>query len=95
MSSNLGSSSVFGNDYQHFKELSSVTFSVVCRCVKNSSIQEYAAKIINTKKLSAQDRQKLECEIIWGIFVVVIELYEFFMYFRYQPLIRYCREYSQ
>uniref|UniRef100_A0A8P0TAC4 calcium/calmodulin-dependent protein kinase n=1 Tax=Canis lupus familiaris TaxID=9615 RepID=A0A8P0TAC4_CANLF len=32
------------------------------RCVKKTSTQEYAAKIINTKKLSARDHQKLERE---------------------------------
>uniref|UniRef100_A0A8C1JYS3 calcium/calmodulin-dependent protein kinase n=1 Tax=Cyprinus carpio TaxID=7962 RepID=A0A8C1JYS3_CYPCA len=37
-------------------------FSVVRRCVKLSTGQEYAAKIINTKKLSARDHQKLERE---------------------------------
>ncbi|MBN3318497.1 KCC2A kinase, partial [Atractosteus spatula] len=37
-------------------------FSVVRRCVKVLSGQEYAAKIINTKKLSARDHQKLERE---------------------------------
>uniref|UniRef100_A0A8C5CND8 calcium/calmodulin-dependent protein kinase n=1 Tax=Gadus morhua TaxID=8049 RepID=A0A8C5CND8_GADMO len=37
-------------------------FSVVRRCVKLCSGQEYAAKIINTKKLSARDHQKLDRE---------------------------------
>uniref|UniRef100_A0A4W5LZ08 calcium/calmodulin-dependent protein kinase n=1 Tax=Hucho hucho TaxID=62062 RepID=A0A4W5LZ08_9TELE len=37
-------------------------FSVVRRCVKVLSGQEYAAKIINTKKLSARDHQKLDRE---------------------------------
>uniref|UniRef100_A0A8C8HIL6 calcium/calmodulin-dependent protein kinase n=1 Tax=Oncorhynchus tshawytscha TaxID=74940 RepID=A0A8C8HIL6_ONCTS len=37
-------------------------FSVVRRCVKKSSGQEFAAKIINTKKLSARDHQKLDRE---------------------------------
>ncbi|MEQ2290886.1 Calcium/calmodulin-dependent protein kinase type II subunit beta, partial [Ameca splendens] len=35
---------------------------MVRRCVKLSTGQEYAAKIINTKKLSARDHQKLERE---------------------------------
>ncbi|CAG14818.1 unnamed protein product, partial [Tetraodon nigroviridis] len=33
-------------------------FSVVRRCVKKSSGQEFAAKIINTKKLSARGRRR-------------------------------------
>ncbi|MBN3288217.1 KC2D2 kinase, partial [Polyodon spathula] len=37
-------------------------FSVVKRCLKISTGQEFAAKIINTKKLSARDHQKLERE---------------------------------
>ncbi|XP_044095771.1 calcium/calmodulin-dependent protein kinase type II subunit gamma isoform X11 [Neovison vison] len=44
----------FTDDYQLFEELG--------KCVKKTSTQEYAAKIINTKKLSARDHQKLERE---------------------------------
>uniref|UniRef100_A0A672M4W5 calcium/calmodulin-dependent protein kinase n=1 Tax=Sinocyclocheilus grahami TaxID=75366 RepID=A0A672M4W5_SINGR len=43
-------------------ELDLGAFSVVRRCMKISTGQEYAAKIINTKKLSARDHQKLERE---------------------------------
>uniref|UniRef100_A0A7N8XVG4 calcium/calmodulin-dependent protein kinase n=1 Tax=Mastacembelus armatus TaxID=205130 RepID=A0A7N8XVG4_9TELE len=52
----------FTDEYQLFEELGKGAFSVVRRCVKISSGQEYAAKIINTKKLSARDHQKLERE---------------------------------
>uniref|UniRef100_A0A4W4EYA7 calcium/calmodulin-dependent protein kinase n=1 Tax=Electrophorus electricus TaxID=8005 RepID=A0A4W4EYA7_ELEEL len=52
----------FTDEYQLFEELGKGAFSVVRRCVKIASGQEYAAKIINTKKLSARDHQKLERE---------------------------------
>ncbi|KAK7162051.1 hypothetical protein R3I94_004643 [Phoxinus phoxinus] len=52
----------FTDEYQLFEELGKGAFSIVRRCVKISSGQEYAAKIINTKKLSARDHQKLERE---------------------------------
>ncbi|XP_034714553.1 calcium/calmodulin-dependent protein kinase type II delta 2 chain isoform X3 [Etheostoma cragini] len=52
----------FTDEYQLFEELGKGAFSVVRRCVKISSGQEFAAKIINTKKLSARDHQKLERE---------------------------------
>uniref|UniRef100_A0A3Q2YPS2 calcium/calmodulin-dependent protein kinase n=1 Tax=Hippocampus comes TaxID=109280 RepID=A0A3Q2YPS2_HIPCM len=52
----------FTDEYQLYEELGKGAFSVVRRCVKVCSGQEYAAKIINTKKLSARDHQKLERE---------------------------------
>ncbi|XP_075950099.1 calcium/calmodulin-dependent protein kinase type II subunit gamma-like isoform X3 [Anarhichas minor] len=57
-----GTSTRFTDEYQLYEELGKGAFSVVRRCVKKSSGQEYAAKIINTKKLSARDHQKLERE---------------------------------
>ncbi|TRZ22053.1 hypothetical protein HGM15179_004957 [Zosterops borbonicus] len=52
----------FTEEYQLFEELGKGAFSIVRRCVKVLAGQEYAAKIINTKKLSARDHQKLERE---------------------------------
>uniref|UniRef100_A0A674PD43 calcium/calmodulin-dependent protein kinase n=1 Tax=Takifugu rubripes TaxID=31033 RepID=A0A674PD43_TAKRU len=52
----------FTDEYQMYEELGKGAFSVVRRCMKISTGQEYAAKIINTKKLSARDHQKLERE---------------------------------
>uniref|UniRef100_A0A4W5KEX0 Protein kinase domain-containing protein n=1 Tax=Hucho hucho TaxID=62062 RepID=A0A4W5KEX0_9TELE len=52
----------FTDEFQLFEELGKGAFSVVKRCLRISSGQEFAAKIINTKKLSARDHQKLERE---------------------------------
>uniref|UniRef100_A0A4W5NTD7 calcium/calmodulin-dependent protein kinase n=1 Tax=Hucho hucho TaxID=62062 RepID=A0A4W5NTD7_9TELE len=52
----------FTDEYQLYEELGKGAFSVVRRCIKKSNGQEFAAKIINTKKLSARDHQKLERE---------------------------------
>uniref|UniRef100_A0A8P4KM79 calcium/calmodulin-dependent protein kinase n=1 Tax=Dicentrarchus labrax TaxID=13489 RepID=A0A8P4KM79_DICLA len=46
----------FTDEYQLYEELGKGAFSVVRRCVKKSTGQEYAAKIINTKKLSARGK---------------------------------------
>ncbi|XP_068030578.1 calcium/calmodulin-dependent protein kinase type II subunit beta isoform X2 [Anomalospiza imberbis] len=52
----------FTDEYQLYEEIGKGAFSVVRRCVKLCTGHEYAAKIINTKKLSARDHQKLERE---------------------------------
>ncbi|XP_023837982.1 calcium/calmodulin-dependent protein kinase type II delta 1 chain isoform X8 [Salvelinus sp. IW2-2015] len=52
----------FTDEYNLYEELGKGAFSIVKRCMRISSGQEFAAKIINTKKLSARDHQKLERE---------------------------------
>lgn len=52
----------FTDEYELKEELGKGAFSVVKRCVQNSTGYEFAAKIINTKKLSQRDHQKLDRE---------------------------------
>ncbi|XP_034937554.1 calcium/calmodulin-dependent protein kinase type II alpha chain isoform X26 [Chelonus insularis] len=52
----------FSDNYDLKEELGKGAFSVVRRCVQKSTGLEFAAKIINTKKLSQRDFQKLERE---------------------------------
>ncbi|XP_026824299.1 calcium/calmodulin-dependent protein kinase type II alpha chain isoform X4 [Ooceraea biroi] len=52
----------FSDNYDLKEELGKGAFSVVRRCVQKSTGHEFAAKIINTKKLSNRDFQKLERE---------------------------------
>ena len=52
----------FSDNYDLKEELGKGAFSIVRRCVQKASQLEFAAKIINTKKLSSRDFQKLERE---------------------------------
>ncbi|XP_055858298.1 calcium/calmodulin-dependent protein kinase type II alpha chain isoform X1 [Episyrphus balteatus] len=52
----------FSDNYEIKEELGKGAFSIVKRCVQKSTGLEFAAKIINTKKLTARDFQKLERE---------------------------------
>ncbi|PWA16037.1 hypothetical protein CCH79_00018743, partial [Gambusia affinis] len=47
----------FTDEYQLYEELGKGAFSIVKRCMKISTGHEYAAKIINTKKLSARGKK--------------------------------------
>uniref|UniRef100_A0A8C1QZS2 calcium/calmodulin-dependent protein kinase n=1 Tax=Cyprinus carpio TaxID=7962 RepID=A0A8C1QZS2_CYPCA len=57
----------FTDEYQLYEELGKGAFSVVRRCVKLSTGQEYAAKIINTKKLSGRALEQEFCELFEDI----------------------------
>jgi len=50
----------FSDEYELKEELGKGAFSVVRRCIQKSTLLEFAAKIINTKKLSQRDHQKLD-----------------------------------
>eukprot|EP00795_Rhopilema_esculentum_P005404 gene5404-569_t len=52
----------FNDIYELKEELGKGAFSVVKRCVHKETRMEYAAKIFNTRKLTARDLQKLERE---------------------------------
>ncbi len=52
----------FSDEYELKEELGKGAFSIVKRCIQKSTQLEFAAKIINTKKLSQRDHQKLERE---------------------------------
>ncbi|XP_059163947.1 calcium/calmodulin-dependent protein kinase type II delta chain-like isoform X20 [Physella acuta] len=56
------STAKFSDIYELKEELGKGAFSIVRRCVQKATGLEFAAKIINTKKLSARDHQKLERE---------------------------------
>ncbi|XP_063711055.1 calcium/calmodulin-dependent protein kinase type II delta chain-like isoform X2 [Symsagittifera roscoffensis] len=60
MSPNI--STKFTDQYDLKEELGKGAFSIVRKCVHKSTQQEYAAKIINTRKLTSRDIQKLERE---------------------------------
>ncbi|XP_071829831.1 calcium/calmodulin-dependent protein kinase type II delta chain-like isoform X1 [Apostichopus japonicus] len=55
-------STKFSDEYELKEELGKGAFSIVRRCVCKATKDEYAAKIINTKKLNQRDIQKLERE---------------------------------
>ena len=60
MSPNI--STKFTDQYELKEELGKGAFSIVRKCVHKATQQEYAAKIINTRKLTSRDIQKLERE---------------------------------
>ncbi|CAF0913811.1 unnamed protein product [Rotaria sordida] len=62
ISNSVPTSTRFTDEYDLKEELGKGAFSIVKRCIQKSSGQEFAAKIINTKKLSTRDHQKLERE---------------------------------
>ncbi|KAE9554867.1 hypothetical protein FO519_001895 [Halicephalobus sp. NKZ332] len=55
-------STKFSDNYDVKEELGKGAFSIVRRCIQKTTGMEFAAKIINTRKLSTRDFQKLERE---------------------------------
>uniref|UniRef100_A0A8C5A148 calcium/calmodulin-dependent protein kinase n=1 Tax=Gadus morhua TaxID=8049 RepID=A0A8C5A148_GADMO len=66
----------FTDEHQLYEELGKGAFSVVRRCMKISSGQEYAAKIINTKKLSARDYQRRAMILNRSLFLSTVRLHD-------------------
>jgi calcium/calmodulin-dependent protein kinase (CaM kinase) II len=62
ISTAIVTSTRFTDEYDLKEELGKGAFSIVRRCIQKSTALEFAAKIINTKKLSTRDYQKLERE---------------------------------
>jgi predicted Ser/Thr protein kinase len=62
ISNSIVTSTRFTDEYDLKEELGKGAFSIVRKCIQKSTGQEFAAKIINTKKLSTRDHQKLERE---------------------------------
>lgn len=54
--------STFTSNYELKEDLGKGAFSIVKRCVHRESGQQYAAKIINKKRLTARESEKLEKE---------------------------------
>uniref|UniRef100_A0A8C9YLB0 calcium/calmodulin-dependent protein kinase n=1 Tax=Sander lucioperca TaxID=283035 RepID=A0A8C9YLB0_SANLU len=54
----------FTDEYQLYEELGKGAFSIVRRCVKKSTGQEYAAKIINTKNHQKLEREARICRLL-------------------------------
>jgi len=52
----------FSETYTLCEELGKGAFSIVRKCIHKQTKQEYAAKIINTRKLNTRDLQKLDRE---------------------------------
>lgn len=53
----------FEDQYDLHEEIGRGAFSTVKRCTRKSDKRDYAAKIVDTKKVSARDLQKLEREV--------------------------------
>jgi calcium/calmodulin-dependent protein kinase (CaM kinase) II len=60
--STMNNTTRFSDNYEVKEELGKGAFSVVRRCIQKATNMEFAAKIINTRKLTQRDYQKLERE---------------------------------
>ena len=59
----MASGPSFQDTYDIHEEIGRGAFSVVRRCTRKSDSKDFAAKVVDTRKVSARDLQKLEREV--------------------------------
>lgn len=68
--SQMAASTRFSDDYELKEELGKGAFSIVKRCVQKATGFEFAAKIINTKKLTSRGKTNISINALFSLILV-------------------------